>query len=296
MSWLEISFEVQRDAVASATDILEASGALSVTLSDAGDDPVLEPGAGETPLWPRTRLTGLFPMDGEIAATAAALERALPDTGRGSLHVARLDDRVWEREWLKAFRPMRFGRRLWVCPRDRTVEAADAIIVHLDPGLAFGTGTHPTTALCLEWLDSADLAGRTVVDYGCGSGILAIAAALLGAGRVVAVDHDPQALAATADNARRNCVAGRIDVHGPDCAPDFRADVVMANILAAPLVELAALLAGRTRPGGTLVLSGILAPQAAAIEQAYRRFCAIESELEKDGWLRVVARRLGQED
>jgi ribosomal protein L11 methyltransferase len=150
--------------------------------------------------------------------------------------------------------------------------------------------------LCLEWLDGVDLAGRTVVDYGCGSGILAIAAALLGAERVVAVDHDPQALAATADNARRNGVANSVGIFAPDAAPGLRADVVIANILAAPLIELAALLADRTKPGGTLVLSGILAPQSAIVETAYRPFCTIASRVEKDGWVRLAARRPGRED
>jgi len=210
--------------------------------------------------------------------------------------VARLEDRVWEREWLREFRPMRFGRRLWVGPGGQPVGAPDAVTVRLDPGLAFGTGSHATTALCLQWLDACRIADRTVVDYGCGSGILAIAAALLGAARVIAVDHDPQALAATVDNAQRNDVTDIIEVFSPDDLPEFQADVVLANILAEPLIELAASITGRTRPGGTVVLSGILESQAPAVEDAYLPYCRPESRRSQDGWVCLTTRRRGQED
>jgi len=296
MAWLQISFEVERAAAEETAVILEVCGAQSVTLTDAGDDPVLEPMTGETPLWPRTRLTGLFPLDGDVKIAAAEIQDTLPPSRRSLLHVARLEDRVWEREWLKDFRPMRFGRRLWVGPGGQPVLAPDAVTVRLDPGLAFGTGSHATTALCLQWLDAAGLTDRTVVDYGCGSGILAIAAALLGAGRVMAVDHDPQALAATAENAHRNNVTDIVEVFSPGDLPDVQADVVLANILAEPLIELAASLAGRTRPGGTVVLSGILEPQAPAVENAYRPYCRMESRRAHEGWVCLTTRRLGQED
>ncbi len=188
-----------------------------------------------------------------------------------------LDDRDWERAWMDHFHPMRFGRRLWICPTGGEVTQTDAVIVDLDPGLAFGTGTHPTTALCLEWLDGHDLHGRTVIDFGCGSGVLAIAALKLGAARAIAVDHDPQAVLATRDNAARNGVADRIEVLHSDDFQAGQADLVMANILANILIDLAPTIAGLVAPGGDLVMSGILRDQADAVAQAYAETLHFES-------------------
>jgi ribosomal protein L11 methyltransferase len=220
---------------------------------------------------------------------AACLARALPDGPAPNFEV--LPDKAWEREWLRDFRPMRFGRRLWVCPGGVPAGTPDAIRIELDPGLAFGTGTHPTTALCLEWLDSQDLAGRQVVDYGCGSGILAIAAAKLGAARVVAMDIDPQALIATRENAERNGVSGALGVTGEPRLPARSADVLLANILAGPLVELAPQFAKAMRPSGRLALSGLLAEQAETVTAAYRPWFDIATAATRDGWALLAGRR-----
>jgi ribosomal protein L11 methyltransferase len=270
-------------------DALFALGARSVTLEDAADDPVLEPAPGATPLWPTVVVKALF----DAGADRDAIERTLA-AATASPPPPRFEhvpDKAWEREWLRDFRPMRFGRRLWVCPGGMTTDDPDAIRVELDPGLAFGTGTHPTTALCLEWLDGHDVAGRRVVDYGCGSGILAIAAARLGAASVRAMDIDPQALTATRDNALRNGVGERI---APTDDPELESgasDVLLANILAGPLVELAPRFAQAVRPGGALALSGLLVDQADAVTAAYRPWFDIATAAERDGWALLAGRR-----
>ena len=201
--------------------------------------------------------------------------------------IEQLEDRDWAREWLKDFKPMRFGTRLWICPTAYTPPEPDAVNLSLDPGLAFGTGTHATTALCLEWLDGHDLRDRLVVDYGCGSGILAIAAARLGAREVWAVDNDPQALVASRDNAARNGVMDRLHICLPPAFPALQADVLLANILAGPLVSLAQLFAACLRPGGRLVLSGILKTQEPDIRRAYQADFAELEVASKDDWIRV---------
>lgn len=260
-----------------------AAGAHSVTLSDATDTPVLEPAPGTTPLWPRIRLSALFAGDREpaqiVTAIAAALGGSLP-----SHHFERIGARIWEREWLKDFHPMRFGSRLWVCPHGVTAPVSDGIVVRLDPGLAFGTGTHATTALCLEWLDAAAVGGLDVLDYGCGSGILAIAAARLGARSVTAVDLDPQALLATRDNAARNGVADRIATRTPGESL-AAADVLIANILCEPLIALAPRLQGLVRARGRIVLAGILTSQAGAVTLAYRPWFDIRPFGSREGWV-----------
>jgi ribosomal protein L11 methyltransferase len=237
-----------------------AAGAVAVTLLDAANSPILEPRPGETPLWPSIRLVAHFPAGTDPDVLLAALD----------VHgaVAELvPDREWEREWLKDLRPMRLGTRLWVCPLGQRVDARSAVVVSMDPGLAFGTGTHPTTAMCLQWLDGADLHGREVLDYGCGSGILAIAALKLGAHSAVAVDIDEQALVATAANALVNGVADRLQVLPASASPPL-ADIVLANILAEPLIELAPRFGSLTRKYGRLVVSGLLADQAPAVARA----------------------------
>jgi ribosomal protein L11 methyltransferase len=269
MSWLQAHFHTDSAHAAQAEAALAAAGAVSVTLLDAADEPVLEPAPGETPLWAQIRVTGLFDGAADADALRATLDAALDG---GALRIEPLQDQVWERAWLEHFRPMRFGRRLWVIPGGQTAELADGdVAVELDPGLAFGTGTHATTALCLDWLDSLDLAGRRVIDVGCGSGILAIAALKLGAAGAVAIDHDPQALLATRENAARNGVADRLTVLGADAPPPEPADVVVANILAGTLIELAPQIEAMVRPGGRLALSGILAEQASDVGAAYVR-------------------------
>ena len=277
-------------------DTVEATfirlGAVSVTLSDAGDNPVLEPAPGETPLWSQTRITGMFPGDADMDVFRKGLLGALGVKQLPDHRIEDLADRAWEREWLKDFGAMRFGERLWICPTGSEVEDDGAVVVHLDPGLAFGTGTHPTTALCLEWLDGIDLAGKTLLDYGCGSGILAIAAARLGARRVVAIDNDPQALIATRDNAAANEVTLTVEAPSTE-AP--AADILLANILAGPLIELAPTFAAAVRPGGKLVISGILATQGAAVAAAYEPWFELNPPAAREDWLRIDGCRRPEE-
>ena len=289
MPHLQLSIDVGSRDPAPYEEALFALGAVSVTLEDAADDPVLEPAPGATPLWPTVVVKALFDATADPAALTDALGRTLPDAP--APHVETVEDRAWEREWLKDFRPMRFGRRLWVCPGGLPAGDADAIRIELDPGLAFGTGTHPTTALCLEWLDGQDLAGCSVVDYGCGSGILAIAAAKLGAAHVHAVDIDPQALVATRDNAGRNGVAGTLTITSDPALAARGADALVANILAGPLVELAPRFAAALGPDGRLAMSGLLLEQVDAVTAACRPWFHIETTMTRDGWALLGGRR-----
>jgi len=291
MPWLQAHLTVTKDQAPLVELLFENLGAVSVLLGDAGDEPMLEPGPGEQPLWSATRVSGLFEGDTDADALRAAIAQALQAELGSRLELEVLEDREWERAWLDNFRPMRFGQRLWVCPHGLEVEAEDAVIVRLDPGLAFGTGTHPTTALCLAWLDGAQLAGRTVIDYGCGSGILAVAALKLGAARVIAVDHDPQALLATRSNAEANGVADRLTVLGSDQPDPPPADVVLANILANVLIELAPRIATLLAPGGELVMSGILEEQWPAVAAAYAAGLDFQPPQHQEGWVRLHARR-----
>lgn len=289
MTWLQLEIMLDAGEVERIEATLTAAGALSVTCCDAADTPLYEPDALHPPLWPHTRLSALFPSnvdrDALRAVLAAALRKLPPH------RFTPLADRDWEREWLRDFQPMRFGRRLWIVPSAYAPPDPAAVNVRLDPGLAFGTGTHPTTALCLEWLDAAALAGKTVVDYGCGSGILAIAAVRLGAMQVHAVDNDPQALAATRDNAGRNHVEAQTEIGPPESLPAAPVDVVIANILATPLVELAAQFAAHLKPGGQLVLSGILSDQDREMRAAYSPWFRFGSGAQREGWLRLDAHR-----
>ena len=292
MSWLQLRIDTCRETTEAIEDALLAAGAVSVTMEDSADQPILEPAVGETPLWNQTRVTGLFNADTEtdqatVIATAS-FGQSLP-TYRWEI----LEDKDWEREWMQNFHPMRFGQRLWICPSWKKPPQADAVNLMLDPGLAFGTGTHPTTALCLEWLDKCDVKDKTVIDYGCGSGILGIAALLLGAKAVIAIDNDPQALIATLDNARRNNIeSSKINVYLPDDAPsNYQADIMLANILAGPLAELAPLLSQLTIDNGQLVLSGIINSQSAELLALYTQCFEMEAPLLQDQWVRLSGKK-----
>lgn len=288
MSWLQVTVTTDDTEAPRLESLLEGLGAVSVSFMDAEDEPVLEPDLGTTPLWSSTVVVALFEAD----TSPELIHRVLNDAGIASTHIATevLEDRDWEREWMTHFKPMRFGQRLWVIPSWSEAPEPQAVCLHLDPGLAFGTGTHPTTALCLTWLDAQDLRHKRVIDYGCGSGILGIAAALLGASEVVGTDIDPQALEATLDNAARNQVAMTCHpTRGFDAEP---ADVVIANILANPLLELAPRLAALTRPGGDIALSGILNDQAEAILQRYREWFDMRLQDEHDGWVILTGKRV----
>ncbi len=293
MPWIQTHLVVDKSRAPLIELLFENLGALSITLGDAGDEPMLEPAPGETPLWTATRVSGLFPGDTDTDALRAAINAALDrETGR-HLRLEVLEDRDWERAWLERFAPMRFGRRLWIRPTGHQVTQPGAVVVDLDPGLAFGTGTHPTTALCLEWLDGADLEGRELVDFGCGSGILAIAALRLGAAAAIGVDHDPQALSASRENAARNGVAGRLSLFSDRDFPTRPVPLVLANILANVLIALRDRIAPLVVPGGELVLSGILREQANEVMDAYAGELQFEPPRERDGWVLLHARRPG---
>ena len=266
-----------------------ALGALSVSLADAADHPVLEPAPGETPLWPEIELRALYPADADPRIVAATLMAvlALP---AAAIRIEAVEDRVWEREWLKDFRPMRFGRRLWVCPGGQPPGEPDAIVLELDPGLAFGTGTHATTAMCLEWLDGFPLSGLRVLDFGCGSGILALAALKLGAAFACAVDIDAQALIATRYNACHNGLLAQLEIREARELSLGPFDLVLANILAGPLRQLAPDLA-RLCPAGTLLLAGLLDAQAAEVADAYSPWFDIETAARRDGWIALIGHR-----
>jgi ribosomal protein L11 methyltransferase len=295
MGWLELSVTLRAEQQAQIESALEDLGALAVTLSDADADTpderaIFEPGVGETPLWRMLTLQALFPAETDHAGLAHALADLVGDLAPEQLAFRHVEDQDWTRAWMDTYQPMRFGRRLWIYPWNIAppAEDPDAVVVRLDPGLAFGSGTHPTTALCLEWLDGADLAGKTLIDYGCGSGVLAIAALKLGAARVIGVDNDAQALDASRDNAERNGVAERLDLYLPQHFPQMQTDVLVANILAGPLGELAPHFAASLAPGGRLALSGILDGQQGELlarysEAGFRDLAVTQRE----DWLRI---------
>lgn len=265
-------------------------GAVAVSYTDQRDDPILEPAPGEFRLWPHSRLQALFPFDTSPLELVAGLSHVLR-IEPGRLNVEALADRVWEREWLRDFHPMCFGPRLWVAPHHAHVHTSGAVIVRLDPGLAFGTGTHATTAMCLAWLDEHVRGGELAVDYGCGSGVLAVAAAKLGARECYAYDIDPQALTATADNAAANQVAERVRIVEADAALPTGADILLANILCGPLCDLAPRFAALTRPGGKIVLAGLLAHQADEVTHAHTPWFDIAPFATRDGWTALTGTR-----
>jgi len=288
VTWLQLRLDTRPSQVGTLEKLMLATGAVAVTMEDNADQPVLEPGVGETPLWGQTRLTGLYPADTAMAEVLAAFPAGLLQQANQRVEI--LEDKDWEREWMQHYRPMPFGRRLWVCPSWMEPPDPTAVNLLLDPGLAFGTGTHPTTALCLAELDGMALEGACVVDYGCGSGILAVAALKLGARLALGVDNDPQALVATRDNAGRNGIApAALEVALPGAydgqAWSRRSQVVIANILAGPLAELADTLLGLLEPGGSLLLSGLLDTQAADLCAHYAGRITLRVASEKDGWV-----------
>ncbi|MEW7985681.1 MAG: 50S ribosomal protein L11 methyltransferase [Candidatus Thiodiazotropha sp.] len=283
--WLQLSIDCSENEAPLLELVFENLGALSVTLGDAGDQPLLETPPESTQLWQHTQVTALFEGDQEPLKLRNALASVLDPEMVGRLRWERIEDRIWERVWLDHFKPISFGRRLWVCPAGDSIDQQNAVVIKLDPGLAFGTGTHPTTALCLEWLDAQDLTGKHIIDYGCGSGILAIAALKLGASSAVALDHDPQALIASRDNAEKNGVSDRLLTCLPDGLPNGTFDLLVANILAAPLIQLAPDFARLIRPGGRFALSGILAGQQSEVAPAYQAFASLEASKRQQEWL-----------
>lgn len=270
-------------------------GALSITYQDAEDEPIFEPDLDSTPLWQQSQLTALFAGDTDIQKILSQLQAEFPEYTQAA-RTEMLKDQDWERAWLDYFKPMQFGAHFWIVPSGYNPPDPDAVNLHLDPGLAFGTGTHPTTALCLQWLAQQELKGKTILDYGCGSGILAIAALKLGAKTVWAIDYDPQALIATLDNAKRNDIDLR-QLHtgqNADLPENYQADIVVANILTKPLIKLAPILTQHCDKQGELVLSGILAEQTVDIIATYHRHFSIEAPEQIEGWVRLVGQKRAQ--
>ncbi len=277
---------------------LEDVGALAVTLLDAeaetpNERAILEPGVGETPLWAQITLNALFDQDANREAIIEALEAIDGELELSSAQWREVADQDWERAWLDQYQPMKFGKRLWIYPWNIEPEglAEDAVVLRLDPGLAFGSGTHPTTALCLEWLQAQSLDGAHVLDFGCGSGVLAIAALKLGAKQADGIDNDPQALAASDDNAARNGVADRLAVFDPATAPERSYSLVVANILAGTLDALAEVIAARCAPGGKLAMSGILHGQHEALLERFAPWFDDFAVAQQEDWVRISARR-----
>ncbi len=297
MSWTELS--VVSAYPEFAEEALLAQGAVSVTMTDAADDPLFEPGVGETPLWLHTTTRGLFHPETDLEGVRAVLRELLPDGAALRFEERRVEDKDWINAWLQHAKPMRFGPDaapgLWVCPTGHVVAEAGATVVRLDPGLAFGTGTHPSTALCLQWLAGNDLSARRVLDYGCGSGILAIAALRRGAAHADAVDIDPQALIATLGNAQLNGVEARLRcadlAQFTEQAVDESVDIVLANILAKPLMQLAPMLARQLRRGGSIVLAGVLRSQAEEVRGAYAPWFDFDDDATHEDWARISGRK-----
>ena len=294
MPWLQIKVQTSPDHAEQYEDLLLAAGCAAVTYQDSEDQPIFEPDLGTTPLWNNTTVTGRFAAEHNLEETLNLLNEAQVEIFGNTDTVPAfrseiLEDKDWEREWMSHYHPMQFGENFWVCPSWSEVPDPQAVNLMLDPGLAFGTGTHPTTALCLEWLASQDLKDQQVVDYGCGSGILGIAALLLGAESVAGVDIDPQALQATQDNLARNQLgANRLPVYFPDAVPELEVDCLVANILAGPLKQLAPTLAGLLKPGGKLLLSGLLHSQGEEVSEHYSQWFDMEPAASKEEWIRLT--------
>ncbi|QIM62114.1 ribosomal protein L11 methyltransferase [Pasteurellaceae bacterium Orientalotternb1] len=289
MAWVQIRLNSTNKKAEQISDFLEEIGAVSVTFMDSQDTPIFEPLPGETRLWGNTDVVALFDAETDMQAIVVALQTSGVIEPEFAYKIEQIEDKDWEREWMDNFHPMQFGKRLWICPSWREVPDPNAVNVMLDPGLAFGTGTHPTTALCLQWLDGLDLQGKTVIDFGCGSGILAIAALKLGAKAAIGIDIDPQAILASRNNAEANGVADKLQLFlAKDQPQNLQADVVVANILAGPLKELAPQIITLVKPQGDLGLSGILATQAESVCEAYQTAFELDPVVEKEEWCRIT--------
>ncbi|MGP4845745.1 50S ribosomal protein L11 methyltransferase [Marinobacter sp. 1Y8] len=295
MRWIQMRVPADPEHAELIEDILMEAGAEAVTMEDAADQPLYEPDPGTTPLWGNTRVTGLFNADSSIDDIRTMISDNYHQQTQQMLdeiEVSILEDKDWERAWMDDFKPLSFGTRLWIVPSWHEAPDPDAANLMLDPGMAFGTGTHPTTSLCLQWLDGKDVSDAQVIDYGCGSGILGLAALLLGARNVIGVDTDPQALEASRDNARRNQVEDdRLALYLPGQDPEIEADIMLANILAQPLISLAGKLASRVRNGGDIVLSGILSTQAREVMAAYEPWFIMDEPVQEEDWIRLTGRR-----
>jgi ribosomal protein L11 methyltransferase len=292
MAWQQLKFQLQPHAADQFETLVLAMGALSVTYLDAQDQPVYQIEPGSTPLWDQTVLCALFPKGMELGAIVDAVQSQDHGNLISALRIETLAEQDWKSAWMADFHPMQFGRRLWICPSWTPPPDPEAVNILLDPGLAFGTGTHPSTALCLQWLEQAELQGKCVIDYGCGSGVLAIGAVLLGAAKVLAVDNDPQAITATLTNRDHNRLSSNaLRCYLPENFPSVKADIIVANILAAPLHELAGLFAESLQPGGEVVLSGLIENQIDDLLITYSHCFDIAAPTISEGWVRLTGKR-----
>lgn len=292
MPWIQLTISSNEAHARQLGDVLMEHGAQAVTYRDGKDAPIFEPGPGEIQLWDHTLVTGLFDAAYDIAQLVSRLQAVSYLGPNFAYKTDQLEDKDWEREWMDNFKPIQFADNLWVVPSWHDAPDPEAANILLDPGMAFGTGTHPTTALCLQWLAKQDLTGKTIVDFGCGSGILGIAALKLGAARCVGIDIDRQALIATRENAERNGVADRFDVYLPIEQPTLAADVVVANVLAGPLQELAEVILGYVGEQGLLCMSGILSRQADDVMSAYRPTVQFNEIAEQSEWVMLNGQRV----
>jgi len=291
MPWQQITVTTSKELAPSFEEILEDNGALSVTFTDALNQPIYEPPLETTPLWEEVLVTGLFEEQHDLSCIEQAFTESIESNSSWKMHIERLEDQVWERLWLEHFRPIKFGNDFWICSTEHVPPEPDATILWLDPGLAFGTGTHPTTALCLGWLAKQNLTNTTVFDFGCGSGILAIASLLMGADKATGIDIDPQALIATQNNAEKNSVQDRLTVSEVQDYPKDTHDIVVANVLAEPLITFSNEISSLVKPNGQLVLSGILSEQIESVIDAYADNFTFEPPAVQDNWVYLHARK-----
>ena len=290
--WQQLKIQLHSEDASSFEQILFDSDAISISYLDAEDQPVFQEEPGSTPLWDNTFLLCLFNTKTDLGSLLNKLRCNTKVLNNKSLNIELIEDQDWERSWMKDFEPIQFGEKLWICPSWLSPPEPNAVNIKLDPGLAFGTGNHATTSLCLRWLDQADVRGSEVIDYGCGSGVLSIASALLGAVKVHSVDNDPQAISATIDNGRRNKVPGDVlTTYLPEAVPPVHADILIANILERPLIDLSEKFAELVKKGGYIALSGLLEEQIPSLLSCYDRWFDMGAPQVEQGWALLCGTR-----
>lgn len=290
--WQQLKIQLHSEDASYFEQILFDSDAISISYLDAEDQPVFQEEPGSTPLWDNTFLLCLFNTKTDLGSLLNKLRCNTKVLNNKTLNIELIEDQDWERSWMKDFEPIQFGEKLWICPSWLSPPEPNAVNIKLDPGLAFGTGNHATTSLCLRWLDQADVRGSEVIDYGCGSGVLSIASALLGAVKVHSVDNDPQAISATIDNSRRNKVPGDVlTTYLPEAVPPVHADILIANILERPLIDLSEKFAELVKKGGYITLSGLLEEQIPSLLSCYDRWFDMEAPQVEQGWVLLCGTR-----
>ena len=290
--WQQLKIQLHSEDASYFEQILFDSDAISISYLDAEDQPVFQEEPGSTPLWDNTFLLCLFNTKTDLGSLLNKLRCNTKVLNNKSLNIELIEDQDWERSWMKDFEPIQFGEKLWICPSWLSPPEPNAVNIKLDPGLAFGTGNHATTSLCLRWLDQAVVRGSEVIDYGCGSGVLSIASALLGAVKVHSVDNDPQAISATIDNSRRNKVPGDVlTTYLPEAVPPVHADILIANILERPLIDLSEKFAELVKKGGYITLSGLLEEQIPSLLSCYDRWFDMGAPQVEQGWALLCGTR-----